>query len=144
MPDQLYSVDQVATLLGLHVKTVRGYVRDGRLPATRIGKQYRIAREDLEAFTGRPVTAPSGAARTRRHAEVSAVVQIDAISGADVSRLTTLVTASASGRAADQRPLRVETMYDEERASLKIVIVGGLEDCAEMLKTVNLIAEEQS
>jgi hypothetical protein len=34
------------------VKTVRNYVRDGRLKAVRIGKQYRIAREDLEAFMG--------------------------------------------------------------------------------------------
>jgi len=55
---QPYSVDQVASLLGLHVKTVRGYVRDGRLKAVRIGKQYRITREDLEAFAGQPVEPP--------------------------------------------------------------------------------------
>jgi excisionase family DNA binding protein len=30
----------------LHVRTVRKYVRDGRLKAVRIGKQYRIARDD--------------------------------------------------------------------------------------------------
>lgn len=59
MPQQYYSVDQVAELLDLHVRTVRGYVRDGRLKATRIGKQYRIAREDLEAFTGRPAPSSS-------------------------------------------------------------------------------------
>ena len=40
---EMYSVEQVADLLGLHVRTVRGYVRDGRLKAVRIGKQYRIA-----------------------------------------------------------------------------------------------------
>jgi excisionase family DNA binding protein len=51
--EQLYSVDQVAELLGLHVKTVRNYVREGQLRAVCIGKQYRIALEDLEAFTGR-------------------------------------------------------------------------------------------
>ena len=43
----LYSVEQVAAQLGLHVRTVRNYVRDGRLKAVRIGKQYRIAREHL-------------------------------------------------------------------------------------------------
>jgi DNA-directed RNA polymerase specialized sigma24 family protein len=31
MTQQYYSVDQVAELLGLHVKTVRAYVREGRL-----------------------------------------------------------------------------------------------------------------
>jgi excisionase family DNA binding protein len=51
----LLSVEQVAEILKLHVRTVRNYVRDGRLRATRIGKQYRIALSDLEAFTGGPV-----------------------------------------------------------------------------------------
>ena len=52
MSEQLLSPHQVADALGLHVRTVRNYVRDGRLPATRVGKQYRIAREDLEKFFG--------------------------------------------------------------------------------------------
>ncbi|MEW2439811.1 helix-turn-helix domain-containing protein, partial [Streptomyces caniferus] len=64
MTDSLYSVEQVAERLGLHVRTIRNYVRDGRLPAVRIGKQYRIAHEDLEAFTGRPVTRRRSACTT--------------------------------------------------------------------------------
>ena len=44
MSEELYSVEQVAERLGLHVKTVRSYVREGRLKAVRIGKQYRIGR----------------------------------------------------------------------------------------------------
>ena len=62
MLQEMYSVDQVAAQLGLHVRTVRSYVRDGRLKAVRIGKQYRIAREDLEALTGHPVAGTSGSA----------------------------------------------------------------------------------
>ncbi|MEE3921927.1 helix-turn-helix domain-containing protein [Micromonospora sp. BRA006-A] len=57
MSNDMYSVEQVADLLGLHVRTVRGYIRSGRLRATRIGKQYRIARADLDALTGRPTAA---------------------------------------------------------------------------------------
>ena len=60
MTDEWYSVEQVAERLGLHVRTVRNYVRDGRLKAVRIGKQYRIARTDLEELTGRALpTAPA-------------------------------------------------------------------------------------
>ena len=62
-------MEQVAERLGLHVKTVRNYVRDGRLKAVRIGKQYRIARADLEALTGRPEPPrrnPSGASAMSR------------------------------------------------------------------------------
>ncbi|HEX2286751.1 MAG TPA: helix-turn-helix domain-containing protein, partial [Mycobacterium sp.] len=54
MAEHLYSAEDVAQRLGLHVRTVRGYVRDGRLKAVRIGKQYRIRHADLEAFVGTP------------------------------------------------------------------------------------------
>lgn len=51
MTEEMYSVEQVAEQLGLHVRTVRGYIRSGRLKAVRIGKQYRIARSDLAELT---------------------------------------------------------------------------------------------
>jgi hypothetical protein len=58
-----------------------GATPNGRLKAVRIGKQYRITREDLEAFTGYPVEPPAReTARRVRHVEVSSVVQVDAIS----------------------------------------------------------------
>ncbi|MFE2637257.1 helix-turn-helix domain-containing protein [Streptomyces scopuliridis] len=141
LPQQYYSVDQVAELLDLHVRTVRGYVRDGRLKATRIGKQYRIAREDLEAFTGRPGPS-SSAGPGRRHAEASVIVQIDAIGPEATMRLTnTVMAAIAHGQDGGER-LRVETVYDEERAVLKVIILGGLDSTAELLKIVNALIEQ--
>ena len=57
MDSAMLSIEQVAEHLRLHVKTVRNYVREGRLKAVRIGKQYRIAASDLAAMMGRPVSA---------------------------------------------------------------------------------------
>ncbi|GAA0371146.1 helix-turn-helix domain-containing protein [Microbispora corallina] len=144
MPHQPYSVEQVANLLGLHVKTVRGYVRDGRLKAVRIGKQYRIAREDLEAFTGHPVAPPAAErARRARHAEVSSVVQVDAISREEMSRLTnTLMAVVAAPHDGDER-LRVESIYDEERAVLKIIVIGGLTVSADLFRIVTTLLEDR-
>ncbi|MGQ0778776.1 MAG: helix-turn-helix domain-containing protein [Pseudonocardiales bacterium] len=143
MATQLYSVEQVANLLGLHVKTVRNYVRDGHLKAVRIGKQYRIASEDLEAFTGRPAPAPAGeTARRRRHVEVSSIVQIDAISPAAMSRLSTMIMSSVQGRDDDER-LRIETVYHEERASMKIILLGGVDTTAELLKIISTLLEDE-
>ncbi|OKI01193.1 MerR family transcriptional regulator [Streptomyces sp. CB02923] len=134
MNDRLYSVEQVAERLGLHVRTVRNYVRDGRLTAVRIGKQYRIAHEDLEAFTGRPVPADPGdrAADGPRHSEVTSVVEIDAVDARTADRLSTLLTSSAAHRSQGDRPLRIETAYYPERARMKVVILGGLGDTARL------------
>lgn len=143
MEEELYTVDQVASLLGLHVKTVRGYVRDGRLKAVRIGKQYRINRADLTEFTGGATPAPARETVTRhRHVEVSSIVQIDAISAATASRISLSLTGAANSRTHDGTRLRIDTVYDEERASLKLILLGGLEDVAELLKMVNMILED--
>lgn len=142
---QPYSVGQVADLLGLHVKTVRGYVRDGRLKAVRIGKQYRITREDLEAFTGHPVQ-PSAreTARRVRHVEVSSVVQVDAVSPDAVRRLANTLMAAIAVRPDGADRLRLQTVYDEERASLKIIVIGGLDDSAEIMRLVSILLQDGS
>ncbi|QWF79543.1 helix-turn-helix domain-containing protein [Amycolatopsis sp. CA-230715] len=132
MPE-LYSVEQVAGLLGLHVRTVRGYVRDGKLPATRIGKQYRIARHDLEEFTGAPV-------QRHRRVEVTSVVQVDAIDPEAASRIGLTMTGALNGRDSGDARIRVETAYDPERASLKIVLIGDTDDTAELLRLVGAMA----
>ncbi|MBV6698901.1 helix-turn-helix domain-containing protein [Kitasatospora aureofaciens] len=132
-------MEQVAELLGLHVRTVRGYIRDGRLAATRIGKQYRIARADLEALTGGPVAAPPTG---RQRAEVSSVVRIEEIDRATADRLTTTVLAAIAGPREGGRPLHVETVHDEERETLRLIILGDPGDTAALLAIVNTLTRE--
>ncbi|MEV6773016.1 helix-turn-helix domain-containing protein [Nocardia sp. NPDC051030] len=134
MNDRLYSVEEVAERLGLHVRTVRNYVRDGKLTAVRIGKQYRIAQADLEAFTGLPVPAAARESTVRqRHSEVSSIVEIDAIDRTMADRVITLATAGVQTHDPREQPMRIQTIYDAERARLKIIIVGGVADTAQLL-----------
>lgn len=137
MSDRLYSVEQVAERLGLHVRTVRNYVRDGRLNAVRIGKQYRISQSDLEAFTGQPVVATARESAGRhRHVEVSSIVDIEAIDAATADRVISLLMGAVAHRRADDAPLRIETGYDAERARLKVIILGGPGETARLLEFV--------
>jgi excisionase family DNA binding protein len=124
----LLTVDQVAEQLGVHVKTARRYVRDGRLKAVRIGKRYRIAAADLAALTGQPAaTVPAAAVRLRHHAEASTVVQIDCISRVEAQRVIHGVGGAICGRdKSTDTPLRVDSVYDETRARLKLIVTGSL------------------
>jgi excisionase family DNA binding protein len=140
MPQELYSVEQVANRLGLHVRTIRNYVRDGRLKAVRIGKQYRIAREDLEAFTGTPAAALEVDESTRT-VEASSIVHIDAVTRAEADRITTHVIGSLNQP--DVGRLRAEAVYDEDRAVLKLIILGDLAPTAELLRLINLMTERR-
>ncbi|MFI7680588.1 helix-turn-helix domain-containing protein [Actinophytocola sp. NPDC049390] len=138
MAKQLYSAEEVAEQLGLHVRTVRGYLRDGRLRAVRIGKQYRITREDLESFVGAPVVDPSEVVR-RRHVDVSSIVEIDAVSPETAHRVSALLTAMRT-HPADQPP-HLKTTYDEERARMKVVVLGGLADTRQVLDYLQAVLE---
>jgi excisionase family DNA binding protein len=132
----LYTVERAAALLGLHIKTVRGYVRDGKLKATRLGKSYRIARADLEAFAGGPVEpAP---VRRQRRVDVSAVVQVDAVSPDLANRVTTMITAAAQSPVDDER-LHIQAGYDEEYGAMKVILAGGVNRVAETLKLIDLL-----
>ncbi|WP_033261150.1 helix-turn-helix domain-containing protein [Amycolatopsis vancoresmycina] len=141
MPQDVFSVEQVAAKLGLHVRTVRNYVRDGRLKAVRIGKQYRITAADLEEFTGLPLAGRPAAPV----AELSAVVELTGIDRTAADRLATMVVASANGPwDAGERPLRVETIHDGERATMKLIVLGDLAAGADLLRWVASVAENSS
>lgn len=138
MSEEMFSVEQVAERLGLHVRTVRGYIRAGRLRAVRIGKQYRIARADLDALTGRPAPArPVGGTAV----EVSSILQIDGVDRAAADRLATLVLAAANTTHHPAHPLRIQTVHDEERNRMKIVILGGASATAELLHLVDAVLD---
>ena len=132
MKKDLYSVTEVAELLGLHVKTVRNYLRDGRLKSTRIGKQYRIARADLEKFTGAAVTGTQKL-KVPRTLEVSSIVQISDINPEDASRMANILVAAAKGND-DEQPLRVESIYYEDSNRLKVIISGSVYATVALLK----------
>ena len=135
----MYSVEQVAERLGLHVRTVRNYVRDGRLKAVRIGKQYRISADDLAAFTGvQPQVTGT------RHVEVSAIVEVDGIGEQDAGRLAMMIMGGANTRGTGDRPLRIETAYDQSRARLKVIVLGDPADAAELLRWIAIFTERES
>jgi hypothetical protein len=74
---------------------------------------------------------------------VTSVVQIDAVDRDTMNRLSTLITASAA-HPHDGERLHIEIVYDEERAGMKIILLGGPDATAELLKIINVIAGERT
>jgi excisionase family DNA binding protein len=125
-----YTLEDVADRLGLHVRTVRNYVRDGRLGAVRIGKQYRVSHADLQALVGGP-------ARPRR-VEVTSVLDVDGIDAAAAQRLAAFI----GGLPKPARAPHVDVVHEPERDRLKVIVVGSVEANVEVLRLVGAMAEE--
>jgi len=63
--DQLLTVSQVAEELQVTPQTIRNWIDGGLLPAARIGRGFRIRREDVDELLAR-ASAQSGSLATRR------------------------------------------------------------------------------
>lgn len=132
--NHLVTVEQAAERLKLHPKTVLRYIRDGQLPATRIGKSYRIDRAKLDAFAG----VASGPADRRDAARATCIIDIPGVAAEDAERMARFLNAAAMARAGGGAPLHLHTAFDPEAGSMKLVVIGSPSDAARLLEMLDL------
>jgi excisionase family DNA binding protein len=137
---QLFTVDEIAERLNLHVKTIRRFIREGRLPAKRIGKEYRITRAALEEFAGAPADPVAADIPRTRQVLVSSIVDVDAISPEDSQRITTMIMAGLNARRGEADFPRVDSLYDMERARLRLMITASPTLTSDLLRTIAALA----
>jgi excisionase family DNA binding protein len=63
--EQLLTVTQVAEEFQVTTQTIRNWIEGGALPAAKIGRAYRVKREDVETMLAR-AQADSASLATRR------------------------------------------------------------------------------
>ena len=54
---KVFTLDEVADILKVSRRTLYTYVKEGKLPAVKMGKYWRVSQESLQAFisTGTPI-----------------------------------------------------------------------------------------
>ena len=137
MTTEFLTVDAAARLLKLHPKTVLRFIREGRLRATRVGKQYRLLRSDLHAFAG---AAPAPTGRTAR---VTTIVDIEDVDLALVERLSAHLLGATQGRQPSDSPISLDIAHDPLRRSAKVIIHASPADTATLLGFVDACLEPQ-
>lgn len=129
---ELVTVEFAAERLMLHPKTVLRFIREGRLPAQRIGKAYRIQRADLDAFAGLPTRADAPP-------EPPWATTVVDVPGADLAlerRLRDRLSAALTERPRGGPPLRGEIIAGPDRAQLKVIVVGDAAESAALLARI--------
>lgn len=80
---EIMTVEQVAGYLQLNKLTVYKYVREGRIPAAKLGKAYRIRKSDLDWFLEtqrlRPGRQPARRGKAEEPAQVAAELPAEQI-----------------------------------------------------------------
>lgn len=52
---ELFNVEEVANILNVHTRTVRRYIKEGKMEAKKVGGQWRVTKENLESFMDTPL-----------------------------------------------------------------------------------------
>lgn len=154
MDTEIFTVDQVAGMLDLHPKTVRRFIREGKLNARKVGGQWRITRQNIEAcMGGQPLSGSEPKLRTvsdeeqkyvkgniARKIQVSAVVDVFVTNKEDASRLSTCILASMNSRDPDHGAARCDSILYEEELRVRFILWGSPAFISTMLSLIDTIS----
>jgi len=138
--DILVTVEQAAEQLKLHPKTVLRHIRNGRLPARRIGKSYRIDRAKLAEFAG----LASGHAEALNGVRTTCIVDIPRMTPESAERITTFLSSAAMTGDGKTPPLHINTGFDPLAECLKVVVIGSPSDAAKLLEMLQLLLDSRA
>lgn len=54
--DRFYTCEEIAEIYGVKITTVWAWIREGKLKAMKLGKNYRISKEALPEFENKMMT----------------------------------------------------------------------------------------
>lgn len=131
MYEKYYSVEQIAALLAMHPKTIQRYIREGRLKASRLGRNWRVSGHDLSVFLegSPPATAGSSALETRIPGEesvASAVIDIPGLDREQAMRIINTLSAVLNAKPLEYGRSSLHTQYVEPEGLLRIMLWGNV------------------
>lgn len=138
MKENYYTVDQVSKLLEMHPKTIRRFIREGKLGASRVGKQYRISGHDLSMFTGNDHQEKT--VMSTESIKVSTVVDLEAMSSDDASRISNMLIAASNQKGKNYGKASLNTQYIKEESKLRLMLWGSIEYTRIMLESIEMLA----
>ncbi len=152
--NQFLTVDAAAEILQVHTRTVRRYIKEGRLKAAKSGGQWRIILQDLMDFMGIQDTAelanrsvnnpeersyihPDNAYKVR----VSSVVEVNVSSKDEALRLSSTITAAMISRERDSEA-RCDYQFMEDTGTARFLLWGSPRFVSAMIYTFDALIQE--
>ena len=160
MEGKFYTIDQVAELLGVHHKTIRKFITDGKLGASKVGKQWRITGHDLSIFIEKDndkesnekikeelnvnsYTVEKEVETASERISVSAVVDMKEIEKDEYIRISNTLIALANCKDPEIGKSSIHIKYDEKDRRSKVILWGSIKFIEDMLETISMLTEQR-
>lgn len=159
MEEKFYTVEQIAEILGMHHKTIRKFIREGKLKANKLGKQWRISGHDLSSFMennnfktskkseeeGEKIeisTSNVEGNNIDRKISVSTVVDINEVSSEEYKRISNMLLAVMNSKDSKMNNSTLNMKYYEKEENLKLMLWGDTEFIKEMLDFISILTQK--
>lgn len=158
MEEKFYTIDQVAELLDMHHKTIRKFISEEKLKATKVGKQWRISEGDLNSFMGKSVDTNNNeqlkideeiefhaseinSKFVKPKVSISTVVEINEIDTKQYMRISNTLIAFMNSKDPSLSDSTINMRYYEKENRLRIILWGPMEFTLVMLDNISMLTE---
>jgi excisionase family DNA binding protein len=141
----------------MHHKTIRKFITEGKLGANKVGKQWRISSESLNAFMEQKVGADNkqveayeeikisanetNSSVIRPKINVSTVIEVNEVDKEQYMRISNTLIAVMNSKDPSLGNSTISMKYNEKEDRLKIMLWGTMKFTEEMLSTVSLLTD---
>ncbi|MGE5495922.1 MAG: helix-turn-helix domain-containing protein [Burkholderiales bacterium] len=142
MEDKWYSVEQVADMLRLHPKTLRRYIAEGKLRASKLGKQYRISGHDLSIFIEGRGTGGFETEEAKPAIDVSAVVDITPSGKDEADRIESMLLAALNSKDPSYGLSSANIQRSADKNKLRVMLWGTPAFITTMLECISALSSQ--
>ncbi len=159
MENQFYTIDKIAEILGMHHKTIRKFITEGKLGANKVGKQWRISGHDLSVFMEKNnvsinnkkiseesnidfVTNGEVKDTIKQKVNVSTVVDINDVDKEEYFRISNTLIALMNCKDSGMEKSTINMKYDEKVNRLRVLLWGHVSFIEGMLSSISMLVEQ--
>lgn len=158
MEEKFYTIDQIAEILGMHHKTIRKFITEGKLRANKVGKQWRISGHDLSLFMENNnvnvrnknevenekiefSTGSVGGNNISNQINVSTVIDINEIGSDEYRRISNMLLAAMNSKDPKMSNSTINMKHYQNERNLKVMLWGDTEFTKEMLDYISILTK---
>lgn len=159
MEEKFYTVDQIAEILGMHHKTIRKFITEGKLRANKVGKQWRISGHDLSIFMENNNVNISNKNEVENEKiefstrevdinkrinkiNISTVVDINEVDMDECRRISNMLLAVINSKDSKMRNSTINIKHYQKEKNLKVMLWGDTNFTKEMLDFISILTQK--
>ncbi|MFV0343137.1 MAG: helix-turn-helix domain-containing protein [Anaerocolumna sp.] len=134
------TVEQISEMLNIHPKTIQRYIREGKLRAIKVGKSWRVSRNDLRVFLEN-LDVRSSDSTAERTITASSVIDITCNGSEDAIRIINLLTSAFNAKPLEFVKTSMQSQYIELENKVRVMLWGDIRFMSAIVDMIITITE---